>query len=202
MFLGVSPSFHRIYIWILFHFFAFVTNAECQPCLSGWIQFQDKCYLFYEKHAPWKTWPESRTYCKNEHADLVVVGSLQEQVSSPGASLCIQRFPDNSHYNVLLRNVFPSVKKSELDYWLVLVQGLWVQTCFTFLLRTSVNFLYMRSKCGVSTSWLPTNMKANHSYLQILRLPMSQRPEKLVFNILGDITHLTAIKAVSAAARF
>lgn len=70
-----------------FSFFAtlsLVSNllAECQPCRSGWILFKNKCYLFYNKDPPWKTWGQSREYCKHTAADLVVVDDLEEQVSS------------------------------------------------------------------------------------------------------------------------
>ncbi|XP_068180573.1 natural killer cells antigen CD94-like [Antennarius striatus] len=54
-------------------------EKKCQPCKKGWILFQDKCYLFYNERAPWKTWGESRKYCHDSTSDLVVVDSLQEQ---------------------------------------------------------------------------------------------------------------------------
>ncbi|XP_031169064.1 C-type lectin domain family 12 member B-like isoform X2 [Sander lucioperca] len=54
-------------------------NKKCQPCQTDWLLFQEKCYLFYNKGSPWKTWQDSRTYCKNTAADLVVIDSLHEQ---------------------------------------------------------------------------------------------------------------------------
>uniref|UniRef100_A0A3Q1BF29 C-type lectin domain-containing protein n=1 Tax=Amphiprion ocellaris TaxID=80972 RepID=A0A3Q1BF29_AMPOC len=54
-------------------------DKKCQPCRPNWIRFQEKCYLFYEEEHPWKTWEESRRYCQNETADLVVIDGLQEQ---------------------------------------------------------------------------------------------------------------------------
>ncbi|XP_049901893.1 natural killer cells antigen CD94-like [Epinephelus moara] len=54
-------------------------NKKCQPCRKDWILFQEKCYLFYDKKSPWKTWQESREYCQKTAADLVVVDSLAEQ---------------------------------------------------------------------------------------------------------------------------
>ncbi|XP_063344255.1 C-type lectin domain family 12 member B-like [Pelmatolapia mariae] len=54
-------------------------NKQCQPCRSGWIPFKNKCYLFYNENAPWKTWGASREYCKGKAADLVVVDDLKEQ---------------------------------------------------------------------------------------------------------------------------
>ncbi|XP_022054848.2 struthiocalcin-1-like [Acanthochromis polyacanthus] len=53
-------------------------DKKCQPCRSDWILFQEKCYLFYEED-PWKTWEESRKYCRSKTADLVVINGLQEQ---------------------------------------------------------------------------------------------------------------------------
>uniref|UniRef100_UPI0037E77161 natural killer cells antigen CD94-like n=1 Tax=Semicossyphus pulcher TaxID=241346 RepID=UPI0037E77161 len=56
----------------------FCPEKKCQPCQTGWILFQEKCYLFY-KVFPWRTWQNSREYCQNTAADLVVIDSLQEQ---------------------------------------------------------------------------------------------------------------------------
>ncbi|XP_032414349.1 CD209 antigen-like [Xiphophorus hellerii] len=54
-------------------------NKICKPCTGDWILFKKKCYLFYDKPAPWKTWEESRTLCKKNGADLVVINDLEEQ---------------------------------------------------------------------------------------------------------------------------
>ncbi|XP_041844292.1 asialoglycoprotein receptor 2-like isoform X4 [Melanotaenia boesemani] len=56
----------------------FCPNKKCQSCRTGWIQYQKKCYLFYEDSS-WMTWSDSRQYCKNKNADLVVIDDLQEQ---------------------------------------------------------------------------------------------------------------------------
>ncbi|XP_029307859.1 C-type lectin domain family 9 member A-like [Cottoperca gobio] len=53
-------------------------DKKCQPCQKGWIQFQEKCYLFNEKQ-PWKTWEGSQERCLTTAADLVVIDSQQEQ---------------------------------------------------------------------------------------------------------------------------
>ncbi|XP_014830751.1 PREDICTED: killer cell lectin-like receptor subfamily F member 1 isoform X2 [Poecilia mexicana] len=53
-------------------------NKECKPCQKDWILFQEKCYLFYDSH-PWLTWTESRTFCRDKYADLVVIDDLKEQ---------------------------------------------------------------------------------------------------------------------------
>ncbi|KAM4581189.1 uncharacterized protein PAE49_005798 isoform 2-T2 [Odontesthes bonariensis] len=57
----------------------FCPDKQCQPCQGGWILYQKKCYLFYDKPAPWKTWTQSQTYCKDSGADLVVIDNQQEQ---------------------------------------------------------------------------------------------------------------------------
>ncbi|KAF7649963.1 hypothetical protein LDENG_00133580 [Lucifuga dentata] len=54
-------------------------NIECNLCPDGWIQFQEKCYLFNNSPSPWLTWEQSRQHCKNRGSDLVVVESLEEQ---------------------------------------------------------------------------------------------------------------------------
>ncbi|XP_047454213.1 oxidized low-density lipoprotein receptor 1-like [Mugil cephalus] len=53
--------------------------SGCNPCHSGWLLFQDKCYLFYNQSAPWKTWQESRDMCQNNSSDLVIIDSPGEQ---------------------------------------------------------------------------------------------------------------------------
>ncbi|XP_043974286.1 oxidized low-density lipoprotein receptor 1-like [Gambusia affinis] len=55
-------------------------NKRCKPCLQNWILFKKKCYLFYDKPAPWKTWEQSRRFCQDRGADLVVIDDLQEQI--------------------------------------------------------------------------------------------------------------------------
>lgn len=54
-------------------------DKKCQPCQRDWILFQEKCYLFYSKDDPWKTWNGSQEYCQKAAADLVVVDNLHEQ---------------------------------------------------------------------------------------------------------------------------
>uniref|UniRef100_A0A8C6SM94 C-type lectin domain-containing protein n=1 Tax=Neogobius melanostomus TaxID=47308 RepID=A0A8C6SM94_9GOBI len=62
----------------------FCPNNRCQRCLSGWLPFEDSCYLFYDEPSQsktWKTWDESQSYCRTENpfSDLVIIDSLQEQ---------------------------------------------------------------------------------------------------------------------------
>ncbi|XP_072249494.1 C-type lectin domain family 12 member B-like [Leuresthes tenuis] len=60
----------------------FCPDKKCQPCRKGWVQHQNKCYLFYNEDMPWKTWKDSRKSCKDIQSDLVVIDTFQEQVSS------------------------------------------------------------------------------------------------------------------------
>uniref|UniRef100_A0A3Q1ESM8 C-type lectin domain-containing protein n=1 Tax=Acanthochromis polyacanthus TaxID=80966 RepID=A0A3Q1ESM8_9TELE len=62
---------------ISFYLSVYFMTTECQPCRSDWILFQEKCYLFYEED-PWKTWEESRKYCRSKTADLVVINGLKK----------------------------------------------------------------------------------------------------------------------------
>nr|XP_046172292.1 C-type lectin domain family 9 member A-like [Oncorhynchus gorbuscha] len=51
----------------------------CNSCQDSWILFQSSCYLIVQYDPPWKTWTESQQYCKQENADLPVIGSRAEQ---------------------------------------------------------------------------------------------------------------------------
>ncbi|KAM8870534.1 C-type lectin domain family 12 member B-like isoform 1-T2 [Spinachia spinachia] len=53
----------------------------CKPCQDGWILFQSNCYKFLTSNysSCWKTWTESRDECLKQGADLVVIGSREEQ---------------------------------------------------------------------------------------------------------------------------
>ncbi|XP_027868969.1 struthiocalcin-1-like [Xiphophorus couchianus] len=51
----------------------------CYTCLDDWILFRQKCYMFYDEPAPWKTWEQSRRFCQTNSSDLVVIGDLEEQ---------------------------------------------------------------------------------------------------------------------------
>uniref|UniRef100_A0A3P9PTK1 Killer cell lectin-like receptor subfamily F member 1 n=1 Tax=Poecilia reticulata TaxID=8081 RepID=A0A3P9PTK1_POERE len=57
----------------------YCSDEGCKPCRTDWILFQGKCYLFYDKPDPWKSWTGSRTFCQDKHADLVVIDDLEEQ---------------------------------------------------------------------------------------------------------------------------
>ncbi|XP_040020103.2 C-type lectin domain family 4 member A isoform X2 [Gasterosteus aculeatus] len=57
----------------------FCPDKKCQPCRKYWVLFQEKCYLFPPgEQLPWNTWGDSRRFCQNAAADLVVIDNLQE----------------------------------------------------------------------------------------------------------------------------
>uniref|UniRef100_A0A3P9PU08 C-type lectin domain-containing protein n=1 Tax=Poecilia reticulata TaxID=8081 RepID=A0A3P9PU08_POERE len=51
-------------------------SPECLLCKIGWTSFSDSCYFFSNVYL---TWEQSRRFCQNKSADLVVVDNLQEQ---------------------------------------------------------------------------------------------------------------------------
>ncbi|XP_059195844.1 killer cell lectin-like receptor subfamily F member 1 [Centropristis striata] len=102
-------------------------DKKCQPCQEGWIQFQEKCYLFYNEKAPWKTWQESRTYCQKTTADLVVIDSLHEQEFISNHT---EYYYDNFHgfWLGLLETkdniwVWVDGRNDTLGYWMMKEQG-------------------------------------------------------------------------------
>uniref|UniRef100_A0A3B3CL56 C-type lectin domain-containing protein n=1 Tax=Oryzias melastigma TaxID=30732 RepID=A0A3B3CL56_ORYME len=54
-------------------------DKKCPSCQKNWVQFQRKCYFFSSAEVLWKTWQESRQFCQNVSADLVVIDNPQEQ---------------------------------------------------------------------------------------------------------------------------
>uniref|UniRef100_A0A3B3HZH0 C-type lectin domain-containing protein n=1 Tax=Oryzias latipes TaxID=8090 RepID=A0A3B3HZH0_ORYLA len=61
-------------------------SAECPWCQKSWIQFHRKCYFFSGDEVPLKTWQESRQFCQNVSADLVVIHNQQQQVRAETAA--------------------------------------------------------------------------------------------------------------------
>ncbi|XP_037548487.1 C-type lectin domain family 17, member A-like [Nematolebias whitei] len=76
----LNRSLEVILTFDLFPVNTFCPNKKCLLCRAGWILFQEMCYLFYEETSPWKTWNQSRQFCKTNAADLVVINNLQEQI--------------------------------------------------------------------------------------------------------------------------
>uniref|UniRef100_A0A087X5F0 C-type lectin domain-containing protein n=1 Tax=Poecilia formosa TaxID=48698 RepID=A0A087X5F0_POEFO len=60
-------------------FTSYLMEPGCYTCPDDWILFRQKCYLFYDEPAPWKTWEQSRRFCQKNSSDLVVIDDLQEQ---------------------------------------------------------------------------------------------------------------------------
>ncbi|XP_043974277.1 C-type lectin domain family 17, member A-like [Gambusia affinis] len=55
----------------------FCPVGECQLCPDGWFRFQEKCYWF--RNDTELNWEESRRFCQNRSADLVVINNPQQQ---------------------------------------------------------------------------------------------------------------------------
>uniref|UniRef100_A0A672NXJ6 C-type lectin domain-containing protein n=1 Tax=Sinocyclocheilus grahami TaxID=75366 RepID=A0A672NXJ6_SINGR len=56
-------------------------NKEERACLSnnyGWVCYQSSLYFISSEM---KNWEESRTYCRNEGADLIIINNSEKQVS-------------------------------------------------------------------------------------------------------------------------
>uniref|UniRef100_A0A096M0R5 C-type lectin domain-containing protein n=1 Tax=Poecilia formosa TaxID=48698 RepID=A0A096M0R5_POEFO len=50
-------------------------GSECLLCQTSWTFFNDSCYYF--GNVRW-TWDESRRYCWDKSADLIIINNLQE----------------------------------------------------------------------------------------------------------------------------
>lgn len=73
-----------MYICIYYNFDSEYLNTEvhCDPCKMYWIQNGTSCYFFWMNPAPWLTWGESQTRCTENKGHLVVIDTIEEQVSS------------------------------------------------------------------------------------------------------------------------
>uniref|UniRef100_A0A3Q2QIU5 Uncharacterized LOC105921211 n=1 Tax=Fundulus heteroclitus TaxID=8078 RepID=A0A3Q2QIU5_FUNHE len=55
-------------------------KRQTEPCPQGWLHFQSSCYMISSwNYSDQKTWDEARDDCRFRGADLVVVGSPEEQ---------------------------------------------------------------------------------------------------------------------------
>uniref|UniRef100_A0A8C3G059 C-type lectin domain-containing protein n=1 Tax=Cyclopterus lumpus TaxID=8103 RepID=A0A8C3G059_CYCLU len=73
-------------VGVILDFENFPVNSHCPqkvctPCLDGWLLFQSNCYMFSESdyYHGWRTWEGSRDQCRQMKAQLVVIGSQEEQ---------------------------------------------------------------------------------------------------------------------------
>uniref|UniRef100_A0A674MNK5 C-type lectin domain-containing protein n=1 Tax=Takifugu rubripes TaxID=31033 RepID=A0A674MNK5_TAKRU len=51
-------------------------ETETKPCPQDWLAFACSCYYVSTQY---KSWDESQRYCLQNDADLVVIGSIEEQ---------------------------------------------------------------------------------------------------------------------------
>ncbi|XP_035982734.1 uncharacterized protein LOC118557233 [Fundulus heteroclitus] len=55
-------------------------KRQTEPCPQGWLHYQSSCYMISSwNYSDQKTWDEARDDCRFRGADLVVVGSPEEQ---------------------------------------------------------------------------------------------------------------------------
>ncbi|XP_037836031.1 oxidized low-density lipoprotein receptor 1-like isoform X2 [Kryptolebias marmoratus] len=97
-------------------------KKPCQPCQTGWIQRQEKCYLFYDSSC--KTKEDSLFFCESKGADLAVIDDNQEQVfitqsitNNPGC-LSYNGYFNNGQYYVLgyrIKHGLVTLKGNVLD---------------------------------------------------------------------------------------
>ncbi|TWW59704.1 hypothetical protein D4764_06G0012340 [Takifugu flavidus] len=52
-------------------------EMETKPCPQDWLASASSCYYVSTQR---RSWDESRRYCLQNDADLVVIGSIEEQV--------------------------------------------------------------------------------------------------------------------------
>ncbi|XP_035984333.1 dromaiocalcin-1-like [Fundulus heteroclitus] len=103
-----------------FPFSEYCNGKEWQPCRKGWIEFQKKCYLFYNESTT-KNLEGSQQYCKDKASDLVTVDNLQEQEFLSNHSTYY--YDDHHGYWLGLRKVnniwqWPDGRHDTLRYWM------------------------------------------------------------------------------------
>ncbi|KAM4600426.1 uncharacterized protein ACJ7VT_020371 [Polymixia lowei] len=74
----------------------YCSQKVCKPCLEDWVLFRSSCYLFqqFTYHSKWRTWDGSQQECRNMGADLVVIGSQEEQEFVNNYT---ERYNDDNH---------------------------------------------------------------------------------------------------------
>uniref|UniRef100_A0A3P9PU33 C-type lectin domain-containing protein n=1 Tax=Poecilia reticulata TaxID=8081 RepID=A0A3P9PU33_POERE len=72
-----SASFDPLCFWFCSVLLVqiFLVLVKCLLCQTGWIFFNDSCYFLSDF---WWTWDESRRYCWDMSADLIIINNLQE----------------------------------------------------------------------------------------------------------------------------
>uniref|UniRef100_A0A667WHY0 C-type lectin domain-containing protein n=2 Tax=Myripristis murdjan TaxID=586833 RepID=A0A667WHY0_9TELE len=83
-------------------------RGQCNRCPKGWLLFQESCYLFSVDDDVWRSWHDSRLFCQETAADLVIIGSLQEQ----------EFINNHTEYYYNSRGFWIGLSKTEDNKWL------------------------------------------------------------------------------------
>uniref|UniRef100_A0A8D3B128 C-type lectin domain-containing protein n=2 Tax=Scophthalmus maximus TaxID=52904 RepID=A0A8D3B128_SCOMX len=131
----------------------------CRTCLDGWMPFQSSCFRFFESahHSDWRSWHDSRDYCRERKASLVVIESPEEQEF---VSNHTKAYNDEKHgYWIGLSN------KNEMGTWMW-VDGsnvtvmYWMaepgyrQSCALSLPRADPRANWNKSSCDMQNLWI------------------------------------------------
>uniref|UniRef100_UPI003AAB8FFC C-type lectin domain family 7 member A n=1 Tax=Centroberyx gerrardi TaxID=166262 RepID=UPI003AAB8FFC len=136
------------------------SQKVCKPCLADWLLFRSSCYLFTgdQYSSSWKTWDESREHCRKMKADLVMVGSQEEQEFINNHT---ERYNDDAHgYWIGLTNKakagqwlwadgsIPTVK-----YWIVQQVSYWHQCTLILPLKDPLAS-WSKASCDMRNRWI------------------------------------------------
>ncbi|XP_029958890.1 C-type lectin domain family 4 member G-like [Salarias fasciatus] len=107
----------------------------CQPCQSGWENFQSQCYAVIDpERRNRRTWEEAREDCRGRNSDLVVINNDEEK-----------RKVSDLSWN----------SGTDSGYWIGLrvLNGTWKWVDGTELTDSSWNEDPVEGRCVVSVQW-------------------------------------------------
>ncbi|KAK2549082.1 Coagulation factor VIII [Acropora cervicornis] len=124
----------------------YISPSVLGSCPSGWIKFDQHCYLFRDTYNDRRTWTSARYMCRKQGANLLSITSKQEQ------DFLSHHFTDNLHGQVWLGEPYisPSVLGSCPSGWIKFDQH-----CYLFRdtyndRRTWTSARYMCRKQGAN----------------------------------------------------